>query len=94
MLVGVTYNKTNRTTCRTSFKDTAKQFDTIGFLPSRGYLAMSRTSAIKFLLDEIRIDENARRHSIYHTANCLTVAFPECGKREKMSKRIFHLISF
>ena len=82
VLVRVPDNETDGTPCRFPFKHTTEQFHLVGFLSGSGDAALSRASAVQFLLDELQVDVDACRHPVDHAAYGLTVTFSEGRQRE------------
>ena len=92
MLIRVSHQETNRTSSGSSFEDTRKDFDLIALGTRSGELALSWLTAIQFVLDKIHIDGDARRHTIYHASNALTMTFAKGSQRKYIAKGISHAV--
>ena len=90
MLVLIPDDETNRSPCRFPLKHTTQQFYLIWLLSACSDTALSRASAIQFLLDECNIYRNPCWHSVNDASNSLPVAFSEGRQSEYLSECITH----
>ena len=79
VLIGISDHETDRASCRFPLKHTTKQFHLVCFVTSSRNTALSWSAAVQFLLNEVYVDVNTRRHAVNNAANSLTVAFAEGG---------------
>ena len=86
MLVGIAYDEADRTACRLPLEDTAEQFHLVGFVARCCNLALSGTTAVQFLLDKVKVDVNACRHTIDDATHSLTVTLAKGRQSEYLSK--------
>jgi hypothetical protein len=75
MLVGIAHDEANGTACGLSFKNTTEQLYTISLLAAGSDAALSWSTTIQLLLDEVDVYVNAWRHTINDAANGFSVAF-------------------
>ena len=92
VLVGVSDDKPDGTACRLAFKDPAEQFHPISLLTGRSELALSWSSPVELLLDEVQVDVDACRHTVDHTTDSLAMALSKGGQCEEVSERVTHLV--
>jgi hypothetical protein len=75
MLVGIAHHEADGTACGLSFENAAEQLYAIGLLAAGSDAALPWPTTIQFLLDEVNIYVNARRHTVNDAANGFSVAF-------------------
>jgi N-acetylglucosamine-6-phosphate deacetylase len=54
----------------------------VSFLPGRSQTALSRFTAVEFVLDKVHVDVYACRVAIYHTSDSRSVTFTETRQPE------------
>ena len=94
MLIGIANNKSDRCTGRFSFENATQQFHSVCFFPAGSNLALPGATSIQFVLYELQVDTDARRHTVYHPSDALSVAFAEGCKRKKITERVSHALCF
>ena len=78
---------------RLPFKDAAEQFHLVCFLSRCGDMALSRTAAVQFLLDECQVDIHTRRHPVDDTSDGLTVTLAK-GRQPEYIPKCIHFFTF
>ena len=72
----------------------AQQLHSVGLFPACSNLTLPGATSIQFVLYELQVDTDARRHTVYHPSDALSVAFAEGCKRKKITERVSHALCF
>ena len=90
MLIGICHHESDGCTRGFSFKDATQEPHFISLLAIGGDATLPRSPSVKFVLHELHIDVNARRHAINYPTDRLPMAFTKGCQRENMAKCIAH----
>ena len=75
-------------TRRPAFKHAAHQLYAVALAALRRNRALTGSSAVELLLDEVEVDDDAWRHTVHYATDGLTVALAEGGQPENLSEGV------
>ena len=90
VLVLVAHDEADGAACRLAFEHAAEQFYVVSLLSAGGNVALARSAAVEFRLDEVKVNGDACRHAVDDTSDSLAVALAKGGQSEKFSKSVAH----
>jgi hypothetical protein len=85
MLISVPDDETNGAACRFPLKHTTEQFYLVQFLSASCDATLSRASPVQFMLNEVKIHQNACGHSVDNASDSLTMTFAKSCQPEYLS---------
>ena len=91
MLVGVSHDETNRASSRLSLERAAQNFHSVGFVPACCHAALSGPAPVELALDEVDVDVDAGRQTVYHSSHGFSMALPESRKCEYVAESVTHV---
>ena len=92
MLVFITHKEAYGTSGGFAFKHAGEYLNAVALAAWRGEGALSRTAAIEFTLNEIKVEVETGRHAVDDAAYAKTVTLAESGETKEVAKSVHNVV--